>query len=74
MTNEFRLGFRSGLGCASHADAHNPSLNGIPVGTHSSCAIHYTVTALEKHDEVEAYVKSDHLGFQVHYIWQGSRR
>lgn len=34
----------------------------------------YTVTALEKHDEVEAYVKNDHLGFQVHYIWQGSRR
>jgi type III restriction enzyme len=34
----------------------------------------YTVTALEKHEEVEAYAKNDHLGFQIHYIWQGSRR
>lgn len=29
---------------------------------------------LEKHEEVVAYAKNDHLGFQIHYLWQGSKR
>ncbi|MGO8568553.1 BPTD_3080 family restriction endonuclease [Rhizobium ruizarguesonis] len=28
----------------------------------------------ETHGEVVAYAKNDHLGFQIHYLWQGSRR
>lgn len=35
---------------------------------------HYTTTLLEKHKEVAAYAKNDHLGFQIHYLWRGSRR
>ena len=35
---------------------------------------HYTATALESMDEVVAYAKNDHLGFQIHYLWNGSRR
>jgi len=34
----------------------------------------YTVQALEKHAEVLAYAKNDHLGFQIYYLWNGSRR
>ena len=35
---------------------------------------HYTVNALEKSELVTAYAKNDHLGFQVLYMWNGSRR
>lgn len=28
----------------------------------------------ETHDEVIAYAKNDHLGLQIHYLWQGSKR
>jgi type III restriction enzyme len=34
----------------------------------------YVATVLEAMDEVDAYAKNDHLGFQVHYMWAGSRR
>ena len=34
----------------------------------------YAAQALEKLQEVEAYAKNDHLGFQVYYMWAGSRR
>lgn len=30
--------------------------------------------AFETLDEVVAYAKNDHLGFQVYYMWAGSRR
>lgn len=29
---------------------------------------------MEKHDQVVSYAKNDHLGFQIHYLWQGSKR
>ncbi|WP_374494435.1 BPTD_3080 family restriction endonuclease [Zoogloea sp.] len=35
---------------------------------------HYTVQRLEKRPDVAAYAKNDHLGFQLHYLWRGSRR
>lgn len=35
---------------------------------------HYTAQLLEQRPEVAAYAKNDHLGFAVHYLWQGSRR
>ncbi len=35
---------------------------------------HYTAQVLEKREEVSAYAKNDHLGFQLHYLWRGSRR
>lgn len=35
---------------------------------------HYTTTRLERSDDVAAYAKNDHLGFQVHYLWRGSKR
>lgn len=34
----------------------------------------YTTALLEKRDEVAAYAKNDHLGFQVYYLWRGSKR
>jgi type III restriction enzyme len=34
----------------------------------------YTAQVLEKRDDVAAYAKNDHLGFQLHYLWRGSRR
>lgn len=34
----------------------------------------YTAQALEKLKEVLAYVKNDHIGFQIYYLWNGSRR
>jgi type III restriction enzyme len=35
---------------------------------------HYTAQVLEKRTDVVAYAKNDHLGFQLHYLWRGSRR
>jgi type III restriction enzyme len=34
----------------------------------------YAANILEIHAEVLAYAKNDHLGFQIHYLWGGSRR
>lgn len=34
----------------------------------------YAATLFEKSSLVEAYAKNDHLGFQIHYLWNGSRR
>lgn len=34
----------------------------------------YTANVLEKSEQVESYAKNDHLGFQVHYLWNGSKR
>jgi type III restriction enzyme len=34
----------------------------------------HTANLLEMSSHVTAYVKNDHLGFQVHYLWNGSRR
>ena len=34
----------------------------------------YTANLLEMSKNVAAYVKNDHLGFQVYYLWNGSRR
>lgn len=34
----------------------------------------HAANVLETRDEVEAYAKNDHLGFQIHYMWAGSRR
>lgn len=35
---------------------------------------HYTATHLENLNEVAAYAKNDHLGFQIYYLWRGSKR
>lgn len=34
----------------------------------------YAANVFETRAEVISYVKNDHLGFQIHYLWQGSRR
>jgi type III restriction enzyme len=34
----------------------------------------YAANVMEKSDKVFAYAKNDHLGFQVHYLWNGARR
>lgn len=34
----------------------------------------YTANILEKDKAVVAYAKNDHLGFQIYYMWNGSRR
>jgi type III restriction enzyme len=34
----------------------------------------YTANALETRAEVVAYAKNDHLGFQIYYLWKGSKR
>lgn len=34
----------------------------------------YAANLLERQTEVLAYVKNDHLGFQIHYLWNGARR
>ncbi|MFD1625859.1 BPTD_3080 family restriction endonuclease [Azospirillum griseum] len=34
----------------------------------------YAANAFERSPNVIAYAKNDHLGFQVHYLWAGSRR
>ena len=34
----------------------------------------YTVNVLEQRTDVAAYAKNDHLGFQIYYLWRGSRR
>lgn len=35
---------------------------------------HYTAQVLEGSELVAAYAKNDHLGFQVYYLWNGSKR
>ena len=35
---------------------------------------HYSAQVIEKREEVSAYAKNDHLGFQLYYLWRGSRR
>ena len=35
---------------------------------------HYTASLLEQRPEVVAYAKNDHLGFQIYYLWRGSKR
>ena len=35
---------------------------------------HYTVRRLEARKDVVAYAKNEHLGFQLLYLWRGSRR
>lgn len=34
----------------------------------------FAANLLEKSPSVASYVKNDHLGFQIHYMWNGSRR
>ncbi len=34
----------------------------------------YAANLFEACDDVIAYAKNDHLGFQIHYMWAGSRR
>lgn len=34
----------------------------------------HAANVFEGHNEVAAYVKNDHLGFQIQYMWAGSRR
>ena len=34
----------------------------------------YTADILEGHDKVAAWAKNDHLGFQILYLWGGSKR
>nr|WP_242463835.1 hypothetical protein [Thiococcus pfennigii] len=34
----------------------------------------HTANICERRDEVLAYAKNDHLGFQIQYLWGGSRR
>ncbi|CAK0778412.1 type III restriction enzyme [Gammaproteobacteria bacterium] len=34
----------------------------------------YTANLLEDNPHVRAYAKNDHLGFQLHYLWNGSKR
>lgn len=34
----------------------------------------YTASVLEKRGEVASYAKNDHLGFNIYYLWRGSKR
>ena len=34
----------------------------------------YAANVFESSKHVASYVNNDHLGFQIHYIWNGSRR
>jgi type III restriction enzyme len=34
----------------------------------------YAANVLEKNKQVTAYAKNDHLGFQIFYLWNGTRR
>ena len=34
----------------------------------------YTADILEIHDQVATWAKNDHLGFQILYLWGGSKR
>lgn len=34
----------------------------------------YTASVLEKRKEVQSYAKNDHLGFNIYYLWRGSKR
>ena len=34
----------------------------------------YAVNTLEQHPAVQAWARNDHLGFQIYYLWKGSRR
>ena len=34
----------------------------------------HAANVFEKLDDVVAYAKNDHLGFQIYYLWEGSRR
>lgn len=34
----------------------------------------YTTTLLEKRLAVAAFAKNDHVGFQIYYLWRGSKR
>ena len=34
----------------------------------------YAANIFDTRNDIEAYAKNDHLGFQIHYLWAGSRR
>lgn len=34
----------------------------------------YTAAVLEKREEVQSFAKNDHFGFNVYYLWRGSKR
>ncbi len=34
----------------------------------------YTANVLEKRKEVQSFAKNDHLGFNIYYLWRGSKR
>ncbi|MBH3359746.1 BPTD_3080 family restriction endonuclease [Pseudomonas guariconensis] len=34
----------------------------------------YTANVLEKRKEVQSFSKNDHLGFNIYYLWRGSKR
>jgi type III restriction enzyme len=34
----------------------------------------YTANVLEKRTEVQSFAKNDHLGFNIYYLWRGSKR
>ena len=34
----------------------------------------YTANLFEKHPDILSYVKNDHLGFHIYYLWKGSKR
>ena len=34
----------------------------------------YAANVFETHEEISSYAKNDHLGFQIYYMWNGSRR
>ncbi|MGI8671380.1 MAG: restriction endonuclease, partial [Luteitalea sp.] len=34
----------------------------------------HAANVIEQHPHAHAYARNDHLGFQVHYLWNGSRR
>ncbi|WP_322994360.1 BPTD_3080 family restriction endonuclease [Castellaniella sp.] len=34
----------------------------------------YAAKRLEARDDIAAYAKNDHLGFQIYYLWHGSKR
>jgi type III restriction enzyme len=34
----------------------------------------YAANLFEMHDQVSAYAKNDHLGFEIYYLWNGVRR
>jgi len=63
-----------GTGTGSGAQGHPTVRSQISHMVADSAWEQFAANLLETSPLVDAYAKNDHLGFQVHYLWNGAKR